>query len=173
MIWRKRAAITADALEHGRRFVFRGPRRWLVGRPYLALGQIVGLDRARGIVHVCVYRPSESNDAPLTIEVGHIPIAIGALLPSIALLGSVHDVSPQSEASIAEWRGRCAAQEVAAFSVPLWDALHMALETVPPDHGDARLVHALVKRCPATRKFSIIEVELDERAVPEQPTGPV
>jgi hypothetical protein len=171
MIWMKRPAITAD-LERGRRFVFRGPRRWLVMRPWLALGQIVGLDLARGIVHVCVYRLSESDDAPLTIEVGHLPILISALLPSIVGLGNVHDVLRQSEESIAEWRGRWAAGEVGAFSVPLLDAVQMARDTVPQDHADAPLRHALVKRCPATQEFSIVEIELYQTAVPARPPGP-
>jgi hypothetical protein len=55
------------------------------------------------------------------------------------------------------------------ISVGLWEAERLARETAPAELADAPLRCALVKRCPRTRTFSVVEMYARLAEGPDEP----
>lgn len=121
----------AMSIERGTAFTYYGPRRGLLRRRGIASGVVVGVDQAKGIVHV---RTMRARGDAVTTDIGHIPILWSAFERSLHVLGEkVPQAADDAAADVALWRQRHARGEVGAFSCVLWEAERMAWESMPAD----------------------------------------
>lgn len=119
----------AGDVERGIAFTYYGPRRGILRRRGIAAGVVVGVDQAIGIVHV---RTMRSKGDAVTTDIGHIPIQLSAFTRSLHALGEkAPQVADDASQEVSRWRLRHSRGEVGAFSCALWEAEHMAWETVP------------------------------------------
>lgn len=128
-------------VERGVTFTYYGPRRGWLMRRGVAAGVVVGVDLAKGIVHVRTLRAK--GDAMVT-DIGHIPILWSPFLKSVHVLGEkAPRVADDASSNVAQWRARHARGEVGAFQCTLWEAERLAWESLPAEErqGDRDALH--------------------------------
>ena len=143
-------------------FIYRGRRRgWFgLGRRTYAIGEVLAIDDAEGIVHVRTLKSSPEEGKGPELEIGHIPVLRSKLdLDLVEVVGKAHpDIGCWS--TVNEFRRRQAAGEVGAFGGRLWKAEELARQALPPDQMRAPIRHTFVKRRGGEGPFSIVEVSV-------------
>lgn len=119
----------------GMLLVVRGARRsWF--RREKVLAQVLALEPDAGIIHVSVlWEPPEEN--MLLVEIGFLPILAKVLETSIVEIAGSSPVGTEWWSTLQDWKSRRAADVAGAFLVPLWEARHLAWDTVRKSRPDA------------------------------------
>jgi hypothetical protein len=153
-------AAGESMLEPGRVFLYSGPRQWPFGRRGLAIGKVIGAEVAQRIVHVRTYiTTQEGGDEPV-VYVGHLPILVAALIPSIVEFRGLGRVDEDAWKTVTGWRRRYAAGEVGAFVDSLWKVEKMARETLPEAVCRQSIEYAFPKSPGPGAALSMVEVAL-------------
>lgn len=164
-------AMKPTDLEPGLYFTYRR-RRWFWFRSRAAgLGQIVGLDLEKGVVHLRIFwTPGDENEQRERLDlvaIGHLPIVFSQFMASSPEAIEKHAVPSDCWNSISTWRERHKNGEVGAFSVPLWEAVELtwetALESGQGSVDDLFIETAFPKRGPSG-DFNVLEVAAHPRS---------
>ena len=141
-------------------FIYGGRRRGLLGfgKNSYAIGEVLAVDEAHGIVHVRTLK-SNAETGP-KIDIHHIPVLFRQLVRDLVEI--VGKASPDVEtwASINDFRRRHAAGEVGAFAGRLWKAEALARRALPPEQERIPIQHTFVKRRDGDGPLSIVEVSV-------------
>ena len=157
MIRSKRLGIE---LYPGTIFIYRGPRRgWLgLGKKSYAIGEVLAVDEAHGIVHVRTLK-SNAETGP-KIDINHIPVLFRQLARDLVEIVGKASPDVESWASVNDFRRRHAAGEVGAFAGRLWKAEALARKALPPEQERTPIQHTFVKRRAGDGALSVVEVSV-------------
>lgn len=162
---------TYQELQPGVFFTYRRSWPWRLFRRDAGLGQVVGVDEARGVLHVRVFWvPDEEDDAEGLdlVAIGHLPIHMSSFVRSAPRVVELrrHPVPDDCRPHVDAWERRSEAGEGAAFGLPLWEAVEAVLETVSagpgPELGRVLVQSAYPKR-DARGRWTVLEVAAVER----------
>lgn len=131
-----RRHFTIGDLTPGQFFTYRGPSRLGFGGGF-AVGQVVGVESAIGIVHVSTFFDSPQDPNALDVEIGFLPILFSAFKKSVRELKEERQLPANRLSLVQSWRGRLAAGEAGAFSSELWKAEARVWETIHSTRPDA------------------------------------
>lgn len=148
-----------ELLEPGRVFVYRGPRKWPLGRRGLAVGKVIGIEARHGIAHVRTYISGSDGQTP-QVFIGHIPMLVSDLAESVVEFRDRAPVEEECWHTINAWRNRHSAGEVGAFRGALWKAEQIARDCLPEEVREKPIAHAFPKTPAGGQDLTSVEVLL-------------
>ena len=141
-------------------FIYRGPREGWFGPRNYAIGEVLAVDDAQGIVHVRTLRGRGRAGKGPAVEVGHIPVLHRHLVRDLVEIVGKAKPDVDCWATVNEFRRRFARGEVGAFAGRLWKAESRAREALPPEQAREPIHHTFVRRIAGGRSAQEIEVEV-------------
>ncbi len=155
-----RIASRRISLFPGMVFIYRGPRDGWFGPRNYAIGEVLAVDDAEGIVHVRTLRSRGREGKGPAVHVGHIPVLHRHLVRDLVEIVGKAKPDIDCWATVNEFRRRFARGEVGAFVGHLWKAESRAREALPPERSREPIHHTFVRRISGRGAEHEIEVEL-------------
>ena len=142
-------------------FIYRGPRDGWFGPRSYAIGEVLAVDDAEGIVHVRTLRGRSREGKGPAVHVGHIPVLYRHLVRDLVEIVGKAKPDIDCWSTVNEFRRRFARGEVGAFVGHLWKAESLARKALPPEKSREPIHHTFVRRIAGGRAAQEIEVELE------------
>ncbi len=141
-------------------FIYKGPRRHIFGRRSFAIGEVLAVDDASGIVHVRTLRSSDQEGEGPKVDIGHIPVLARQLARDLVEVVGKAKPDVDCWSTVNDFRRRFAAGEVGAFRARLWKAEMQAREALPEAQVGQPIHHTFVTRMEVGGNLSTVEVSV-------------